>query len=263
MRHIPLTPTTWAYLLMATLTVVGFLAPHIAQPEAYHHFADRRTLAGVPHFADVVSNIIFTVAGAVGLSQLRRLPEPLEGARTPLAVFFVGLALTGLGSSYYHWAPTSQSLFWDRLPMVLAFAGIIATFLTQRVSLRAGKVGMAWALGMGVAGLATSQVTGNLALYLTLQFGGLLGIVAGLCLLKKGPDTFPWWPLIGWYALAKILELGDTLVWDFTLHLVSGHTLKHLAAGMAGVAVVRVIASRSARPSRRLADNHGRTSCSP
>jgi hypothetical protein len=124
--------------------------------------------------------------------------------------------------------------------MVIAFAGVIGTFLKQKVSPRAGIVGLAWALALGAGGLCASVVTGNLAPYLALQFGGLIGLLAGLALVKDTSATrFPWWALVGWYALAKVLELGDQVVWGLTLHVVSGHTLKHLAAGMAGVVVVR------------------------
>lgn len=241
MRQFPVSNETYALIIMGTLTAAGLILPHIVQPESYHHFADQRALAGIPHFADVVSNLIFTVAGAAGLARLRALLPSLRAARLPLATFFLGLALTGLGSSFYHWAPSTPALFWDRLPMVIAFAGVIGTFLTQRVSERAGLIGLVWSLAMGGAGLAASQLTGNLAMYLTLQFGGLAGLLAGLFFVKSKTDPLPWWSLIGWYALAKVLELADSRVWELTSHTVSGHTLKHLAAGMAGVAVVRLL----------------------
>jgi hypothetical protein len=36
---------------------------------------------------------------------------------------FLGIFLTGFGSSYYHWNPNDDTLFWDRLPMTLCFNG--------------------------------------------------------------------------------------------------------------------------------------------
>jgi hypothetical protein len=229
-----------ALLFIVCLIAVGLLLPHISQPEAYHHFADQRACLGIPHFFDVASNLIFTLAGAIGLCRLKSDAAEWTSARLPLGVFFVGLLLTGPGSAYYHWAPDSQTLLWDRLPMVIAFAGVIGAFLTQRISPRLGNLGLVTSFIVGGAGLVASVVTGNLALYLTLQFGGLLGLVAGLLLAKNLTDPLPWWTLIGWYAVAKVLELGDRFVWDFTHQWVSGHTLKHLAAGMAGVVVLRL-----------------------
>ena len=47
--------------------------------------------------------------------------------------------------------------------------------------------------------------------------------------------------MIGWYALAKGLELGDHAVFALTQGLVSGHTLKHLAAAMAAWPVITLM----------------------
>jgi hypothetical protein len=220
---------------------IGVLSPTIVQPESYHYFADQRSWMGIPHFADVASNLIFTLAGAVGLHRMSHIRVTVRSAKIPLSIFFVGLLLTGPGSAYYHWAPDSQTILVDRLPMVIAFAGVIGTFLTQRVSSRMGLIGLMAALVFGGVGLAVSAMTGNLALYLVLQFGGLLGIVAGLYFFENRDDNLPWRTLIGWYALAKVLELGDHAVWELTQQVVSGHTLKHLAAGVSGVVLLRAL----------------------
>jgi len=41
------------------LTAALFLYPPIAQDPEYHNLADRRVIAGIPHFGDVVSNVAF------------------------------------------------------------------------------------------------------------------------------------------------------------------------------------------------------------
>lgn len=43
-----------------------------------------------------------------------------------LAVLFAGVLLTSAGSTWYHLAPTNDSLVWDRLPMTLGFMGLFA-----------------------------------------------------------------------------------------------------------------------------------------
>jgi hypothetical protein len=63
---------------------------------------------GVPNFWNVVSNLPFIGVGAVGLRQFHRDPA--------VFVIFLGIFLTGVGSSYYHWDPSDRTLFWDRLP---------------------------------------------------------------------------------------------------------------------------------------------------
>jgi hypothetical protein len=76
--------------------------------------------------------------------------------------------------------------------------------------------------------------TGNLLPWSVLQGGGMLLIV--LLALRHpvaGAWGLPLAAVIAWYALAKGLEGGDHAVFGFTHGLVSGHTLKHIAAAMA------------------------------
>jgi hypothetical protein len=221
-----------------------FCLPPIPQPQGYHAFADDRTMLGVPNFLNVASNLPFFVVGALGLRLLLRpdavgpgrpVLEPVE--RWPFLVFFAGVLLTGFGSSYYHLAPGNDRLVWDRLPMTVAFMGFFASMIGERVGVRAG----AWLLWplvwLGVVSVLTWHLgerrgAGDLRLYGFVQFYPLLTIPLLLGL-------FPAWytrggyvlVALGWYLLAKGLEVGfvDHAVYAAG-QLVSGHTLKHLAA---------------------------------
>jgi hypothetical protein len=235
-------------LFIIALTGIGLFMPAVHQAESYHHFARSASVGRHSEFCGCLfQSDIYRGRCGRAVSACK----PASGAEKDQAAtvdFFIGLLLTGPGSAHYHWAPDSQTILVDRLPMVLAFAGVVATFLTQRVSTRIGMTGLAGGLMLGAAGLITSSMTGNLALYVMLQFGGLTGLVAGLLVLRNDDDIFPWWTLIGWYALAKALELGDHAVWDFTQHVVSGHTLKHIAAGMSGVVLLRALFACETKP---------------
>src|SRR5690349_24556260 len=104
-------------VMLASLLAL-LLVPPIPQDQGYHNFADQRELFGIPNFWNVVSNLPFVAVGAVGLWRFHR------DATT--VVLFAGLFLTGFGSSYYHLDPNDSTLFWDRLPMTLCFAAILA-----------------------------------------------------------------------------------------------------------------------------------------
>ena len=47
--------------------------------------------------------------------------------------------------------------------------------------------------------------------------------------------------MIGLYALAKLLEISDSDVFDVSGHLISGHSLKHGVAAAAAWPVLRAL----------------------
>jgi hypothetical protein len=118
--------------LAAIMVIVCCLLPRIPQPLSYHHFADRRSLLGIPNFGDVSSNLPFALIGIWGLVFLFRSGS-VETARHfvdrrerwPYLFVFAGLLLTAFGSSYYHLAPDNWRLVWDRLPMTITFMGLV------------------------------------------------------------------------------------------------------------------------------------------
>jgi hypothetical protein len=222
--------------LMAASLVALLLLPPIPQDQGYHDFADQRTLLGVPNFWNVVSNIPFIVIGALGLRQSRRDPA--------IILLFLGILLTGFGSSYYHLDPSDRTLFWDRLPMAISFMAILAITVEERVNARAGAV-LLWPLiAIGVLSLLLWRWTGDLRLYVWVQFFPCLALP--LIFLAFPPEysgTFYWLIAAALYALAKLFEFYDRAIYSAGT-ILSGHTLKHLAAAAACVAVLRYFQKR-------------------
>ena len=60
--------------------------------------------------------------------------------RLPYGVLFAGILLTAFGSSWYHLAPSNDSLMWDRLPMSIIFAAFISITIMERIGVKAGLV---------------------------------------------------------------------------------------------------------------------------
>jgi hypothetical protein len=246
--------------LAALAAAWGLLAPPLAQSQAYHHFADTRALASIPNAADTLSNLAFLLVGALGLAFLWR--ERAEGGSLryaspqemrPWWVFFAGVALTSAGSAWYHLAPDDARLVWDRLPMTVAFMSLLSAVVSERISVRAGNVLLAPLVVLGVASVAWwrwSELRGyeNLRPYMAVQFGSIAVILAIAALYRSrythGAVIFA---VAAFYGVAKVLETEDRQVYAFG-HLMSGHTLKHLAAA-AGIYVL-VVALRRRRPRR-------------
>ena len=228
---------------LLVLAVSGVLAlPPIAQDPAYHLFADSRSFFGIPNFNDVVSNIGFTLVGVLGLLLVigegsRMLFAESVDAR-PYRIFFIAVALVGVGSAYYHWAPSNERLFWDRLPMAIAFMAITSATVADRIDARAGNGWLLWLLlALGAASLiywywTESLGRGDLRLYALVQFYPMLAIpIMLVCFRSRCTHVQAYWWLLLLYIIAKLFEHFDGEVYN-VLGFISGHLLKHLTAAL-------------------------------
>jgi hypothetical protein len=230
-------PVPILYGLMIVSLAALLPLPPLLQDQGYHQFADQRELFGIPNFWNVVSNLPFIAIGAVGLLRVSR-----DATTT---VLFMGLFLTGFGSSYYHWNPNDGTLFWDRLPMTLCFAAILAAVVEERVDARAGAMLLWPLLAIGISSLLLWHWTGDLRLYAWAQFFPCLALVLILYFFPpKYTGAAYWIAAAALYALAKLLEFLDEKIYSGFGSILSGHTLKHLAAAAAGFAILRLFQTR-------------------
>jgi hypothetical protein len=218
--------------------MVVFCFPHLPHSTAYHHFCDDRRLLGIPDFANVVSNVVFLITGVAGFLTLRRATA--EGRIKLIYAFvFAGVVLTGLGSAYYHCSPDNATLVFDRLPMTIVFMGLLAAVIAEGIGVTAGARLLGPLVIVGIGSVIWWHVTelggsGDLRLYILVQYYPLVLIPAILLLFPTEAIARGWPPLLwafGWYGLAKAAESVDCGIYH-TLGVVSGHTLKHLGAGM-------------------------------
>jgi len=248
-----MTSRIWIFIGITVVAVAAaLLVPPMPQPIAYHDFADHREAFGIHNFLDVASNVAFLVAGIAGLVVTlgRRAQFQFSVERWPYVIFFVGVLLTAAGSSYYHLAPDNETLFWDRLPMTIAFMALVCSQIVDRINLRAGLVLLLPMLMLGAASVIYWRVTERAGVGNVMPYGILQGYSMLILLLMavmtpsrytRGNDLY--W-VFGWYALSKVLETFDAEVLGMG-HVVSGHTLKHFAAAIAGVVVGLMLTRRT------------------
>ncbi len=253
---------TGLLLALAIALLAACLGPAIAQHANYHAFADQRAGWGLPHAMDVLSNLPFAIAGAWGLLTLHRTAVAVDihsqaAMHRPLsALFFVGLIITAVCSSVYHWQPDAAGLAIDRMGMVVAFAGLLGLAGVDRVSSRAGLWIALAVMALGPLAVVGWMNTGNLLPWAILQGGGMvLILVLAVCQPLKGSWKINLGAVIAAYALAKGLELGDHAIFELTQGLVSGHSLKHILAAFAAWPVIAAMhnVSQTKRRTRGLA----------
>jgi hypothetical protein len=229
-------PLVFLFGLAAVSLAALLLVPPIPQPQSYHRFADQHALFGMPHFWNVVSNVPFILVGAWGVWRVR--------GELSANIFFWGVFLTGFGSSYYHWNPNDAGLFWDRLPMSIAFMAILANVIGERINARAGAL-LLWPLiVLGVASLLLWRQTDDLRLYGWVQFFPCVVLpLVFLIFPPKFTGTGYWFVAAGFYLLAKLLEHFDAAIFS-ALYVMSGHSLKHLAAACSCYAILCAFETR-------------------
>ena len=241
--------------VIAVVALVFLLLPRIPQPQAYHHFADRRSFLGIPNFGDVVSNLPFAVVGLWGLLFVLRLkPDDKRfldsRERWPYLLVFAGLLLTAFGSAYYHLAPNNARLVWDRVPITVVFMSMVAAVIAERISVRAGLWLLPALLALGVGSVlqwyeSELRGLGDLRLYAAVQVCSALVLLMALSLpprYTRGSDLAL---VVGFYALAKLLETFDRTIVHALGGTVSGHTLKHLTAAIAGYWILLMVQKRA------------------
>ena len=231
-----------ALLLLVTISVLA-LVPPFPQPQSYHAFADQRVLWGIPHVGDVLTNLAFLVAGLGGLQVLHRHRRELQDAQIwllPYWLFAAGLCMVAIGSAYYHVAPSDDRLFWDRLPMSIAFMALLAAFIADRIDPRIGKLSLVPLLILGAATVLYWRTTDDLRPYLLMQGTLIASLVAVSAMFPPGKSLRGgnFIALAGFYILAVVCEQRDTQLWELLGHTISGHNIKHVAAAAAAGAVV-------------------------
>ncbi len=233
------------------IAIIAFLLHPIPQPPSYHNFADQRPWLGVPNFGDVVSNLPFAIVGLAGLIFLsghgtKTFADARE--RWLYLFMFASLILTASGSAYYHLAPGTARLVWDRIPIMMVFMALLAAVIGERISVPAG---LALFPVFEIAGIASVLVWragelkghGVLRFYAAVQVYAILVLLLALLFPAKYTRGADFAVVVGFYILAKILEECDRQAFAVG-HVVSGHTLKHLAAAAAGFWILRMLKRR-------------------
>ncbi|HEX8986618.1 MAG TPA: hypothetical protein VF816_01555 [Rhodocyclaceae bacterium] len=236
---------------IVTALLVGAALGHgpIHQLSHYHEFADQTGRFGVDHFADVASNLGFLLVALWGFVRLapQQTHPAMAGAWAGYRLFLIGLLLTAFGSAYYHLAPDDARLVWDRLPIALACAGLLAGAWSDTHDRPSANPAALLAL-FAVASVAWwyfGALAGNddLRPYLMLQ-------VLPFVLIPLWQSSYDVRPYDRWYfgaalllyAAAKGAEVGDHQI--AALLGVTGHTLKHLLATLSSALIVAALDRR-------------------
>ena len=226
-------------ITLISIAVIGIIAVMLQSPikqdVCYHQFADNRCIEFIPNAVNVISNLSFVIIGLMGLiySYFKKIKNDTTASNY---VFFIGIFLTGIGSSVYHYSPNTITLVWDRIPMTISFMAFFSIIIIEYIHIKFGK-GLLWvALTLGIASVLYWYVSelnncGDLRFYAIVQFLPIVLIPIILIIFKKQNQTYYYWLIILTYIIAKIFEANDYQIFN-VYKIISGHSLKHLTASI-------------------------------
>lgn len=229
-----------ALVLLLLIGCIGItFVPPFCQDVNYHYFADWLPLFFIPNFWNVVTNLPFLIIGSLGMLFVAfKANDRITKALKPCYfIFFFGICLTGLGSSYYHWNPNNQTLVWDRLPMTISFMSFFSIIIGEYIGTKHARVLLISFLTLGISSVFYWSYTesigcGDLRMYMAIQFFPMILIPVIVFLFKPGnyPSKYLWLVILA-YVLAKIFETYDKEIYNYIQ--LSGHSIKHIFAAFA------------------------------
>ena len=228
------------FIISAAAIIVLITFPAIKQNDHYHQFADNREVNAIPNCYNVISNFPFIVFGIFGLALSFK---GRVGFSLQYGSFFIGIILTGLGSSYYHVNPNLNTLVWDRLPMTITFMAFFSIIISDFIHLELGKKLLFHLIFIGLLSVCYWYYTetlnkGDLRFYILVQFLPILIIPVIILLFpNNNKSQFYYWLIILVYLIAKFFETCDKEIL-IRSQFISGHTIKHLFASFAAFILI-------------------------
>ena len=232
--------------LIAIITTL--IVKPIPQDPGYHEFADKRTILEIVNAFNFLSNFPFLIIGLFGIGFIGLSLKQNLGDYVLIhyLVFFSGIFLVGIGSSYYHLAPSNDTLVWDRLPMSICFMAFFCLVVSEFIHNRAGSILLVPLLIIGIGSVfywdwTEKQGIGDLRFYALVQFLPMI-LVPLILFMYKCPRNHlrNIMALIIFLVISKIFEFFDVEVYEIG-RVISGHTLKHLFAATGTYFILRMV----------------------
>ncbi|UTV29767.1 ceramidase domain-containing protein [Photobacterium atrarenae] len=247
-------------LLGAIVVLLAALLYHFApitQNRNFYQYVDTRTWLGIPNFANVISNLPFLFVGILGLARTWPAhaginPRHLaSGNRLLYSTFYLGLIAAFFGSGYYHLTPGPLTLMVDRLAICISFMAFYCIVLAEYISSKLGRrlllPLLIYSFGAVYYWYASDLAAGrgDLSAYILVQLVPIVHLPLILWLFRPTPLTrapvtrFYYLGALLAYLLAKWAESNDGMLFQLTGEALSGHSLKHLLAGIGGYLVYK------------------------
>ena len=202
---------------------MNLITNKIPLSQEYHNFADKRIFLGIPNTMDVISNIAILIP-ALYLLQIKS-----KTMKSNLLI--IHLVLLAIASSYYHLNPSDETIFWDIL--MIATTYIITLIMFSDTEYRI------LLYSLGILSILYWKYSDDLRFYILILIGVLLYIV--MKYYKNNNLRNYLYIIVIMNILFRLSEYNDHSIYEFTDYQISGHTLKHILAGIGILYVILLL----------------------
>tara|TARA_B100001996_G_scaffold363768_1_gene332290 strand:- start:39 stop:803 length:765 start_codon:yes stop_codon:yes gene_type:complete len=234
---------------LISLIIIAIAYGKIEQDQSYHAFADSRTFFGIQNSLDVISNLAILFPGILGLALhiRRRGVFEYRGKIESLIHYhlFAGMLVTFLGSVLYHLDPNDSTLLLDRVGMAIVIASYCSLLVCDFISIKLANSLHFPLIVLGISTLFYWVLIDDLRAYFIFKHQPLILILILLMYGKKSYDKSQYylWSMT-FVLLATLVENLDTEIYE-AIGIISGHTLKHIFAGISLWWIYKMIADRN------------------
>ncbi len=222
------------FILIAPLIYLYGFHHQMVQNQAFYNFADQHLYCKIPHFHNVVSNIVFTIFSGYGIFLYFKEKEKFT---ISWLVFLLGVFFVAPGSAYFHWNPNDATLVWDRLPMTVGFMGLTSVALVEVFKIKKEGLLLSLLVALGIYSVIHWVVFNDLRVYTWVQVAPIVGLLyISMTIPSKVLKTRYLLIAVAFYLLAKASETYDQQVLDFIGY--NGHSLKHILAGFSTLSLI-------------------------
>ena len=207
--------------------LIDLISNKILLPQDYHNFSDKRNFIEIPNFMNVFSNI-FILLPALYLLQTRTQKSYKSN------LLIIHIILLSFWSSYYHINPSDDTLFMDIMMIATSFIIVLSIINTE--------LNNTWVLLLyiyAIFSITYWKNTRDLRFYLIILIGVPLYIIIKYFKIKKFRNYI--YLFIFANILMRLSEHNDNYIYQKMNQFISGHTLKHIFAGIGIFYVIKIL----------------------
>ena len=191
--------------------IIRLLSTKIPRPKEYHDFADKRSVVGVPNGLDIFSNLAIVLPAIYLISKEKKL-----------SFLSINILLLAITSAYYHVEPSHKTIFLDMIFVVSVNTVIFSYFVNKQIGM------LVYVLG--ILSVFYWKKYDDIRFY---EFLKISIPIYGIYMIHKNPRVSGYiFPMIILSLLIRYSTSNDKEIYKLTNETISGHTLKHILAGI-------------------------------